>query len=385
MKVQKTIKAKIIKLTNRKQELLSREYENFQLALNGRDVKLYSATKQQAQRLKRRLDKGYKPEKKYPLIIRNDTIRVEQKPTKITKYWAKIPVYGQHGGVWVAIKPHCDILPEYSIRETKLKTHKGNFFLHITVQKEVEIKEPEHPDKLAIISCDLGEANPVTSVMYLDSKITPPEFYGREIRGIRATYTRVRKQIGKRKVKHALRVIRQIGQKESRIVKDKNHKISREIVNKAVKLREQGYEPVIVIGKLKGVRKSRRKWKTRCRKNNRKLHSMASYQMTSFITYKANWEGIPVALQEETWTSQICHRCGAIGERKGRYFRCHVCGLECNADGNGAINICNRFLGQWLRNRGLFDNPITPTVDSVSGNRELLEIQNAMGESPKFI
>jgi len=35
--------------------------------------------------------------------------------TKLTKYWARIPVKGRRGGVWVAIKPHEEIKPEYEI------------------------------------------------------------------------------------------------------------------------------------------------------------------------------------------------------------------------------------------------------------------------------
>jgi len=54
MKAKKTIKAKI-ELRKRKEELLKREYENWQRYLRGdRTVPLYSATKQQADRLLKR-------------------------------------------------------------------------------------------------------------------------------------------------------------------------------------------------------------------------------------------------------------------------------------------------------------------------------------------
>ena len=56
MKARKTIKAKILELRKRKEELLRREYENWQQYLRGdRTVPLYSATRQQADRLLRRL------------------------------------------------------------------------------------------------------------------------------------------------------------------------------------------------------------------------------------------------------------------------------------------------------------------------------------------
>jgi Lhr-like helicase len=56
MKVKKTIKAKILELRKGKEELLTREYENFQRYLHGdKSALLYSATRQQAERLLRRL------------------------------------------------------------------------------------------------------------------------------------------------------------------------------------------------------------------------------------------------------------------------------------------------------------------------------------------
>ena len=53
MKIQKTIKCGIIGLTRIKERLLTEEYENLQRFLRGdRDVRLYSASKQQALRPK---------------------------------------------------------------------------------------------------------------------------------------------------------------------------------------------------------------------------------------------------------------------------------------------------------------------------------------------
>jgi len=57
MKAKKTIKAKILELRKGKEELLRREYENFQRYFHGdKTVPLYSATRQQADRLLRRLN-----------------------------------------------------------------------------------------------------------------------------------------------------------------------------------------------------------------------------------------------------------------------------------------------------------------------------------------
>jgi Fic family protein len=68
MKVKKTIKAKILELRKGKEELLKHEYENWQKYLRGdKTVPLYSVTKQQADRLLRRLKDRFNREKEYPV------------------------------------------------------------------------------------------------------------------------------------------------------------------------------------------------------------------------------------------------------------------------------------------------------------------------------
>jgi len=90
----KTIRCKLIGLTRRKQELLNREYDNFQHWLEtGEDRGVYSAYKQDARWLykKARRMKG--------VPIRKDLIDIQRRDTKIAKYWARIRVKGVRGGV----------------------------------------------------------------------------------------------------------------------------------------------------------------------------------------------------------------------------------------------------------------------------------------------
>ena len=64
MKARKTIRAEILELRKGKEELLKREYKNFQRYLHGnKSAPLYSATRQQAERLLRRLNGKLKPNK----------------------------------------------------------------------------------------------------------------------------------------------------------------------------------------------------------------------------------------------------------------------------------------------------------------------------------
>ena len=67
MLAEKTIKAKVVAPTNRKKELMEKEYQCFQDALYGNDANLYSATRQQAERFLKRIKSP--KHRHYPLIL----------------------------------------------------------------------------------------------------------------------------------------------------------------------------------------------------------------------------------------------------------------------------------------------------------------------------
>jgi len=310
-------------------------------------------------------------------------LKIELRNTKIAQYWARIPVKGRRGGVWVAIKPHCQIEPDTEICESKLLKCNRDFYLHIVVQREVEIPKPELTDKTIIIACDIGEANPIVAVELWNygAERRNVKFLGKEIRGIRALYSRIRKVIGRKKVKHGAKVLDRID-RESRKVKDMLHKATRSIIERAEELKKKGFRPLIVYGDLKNVRKPHIKGKTRCRRNNRKVHTMPSYKIKHMLTYKALWEGMPCLGINESYTSQLCWRCGSLNtEIRKRLFRCKDCGLEYNRDLNGAVNIGNRLLGYMLNSRGSCEPPLTsPAINAPKG--DLSAISVCEGGSP---
>jgi putative transposase len=339
MKVQKVVKAKVAGLTRIKRQMLDHEYEGLQRFLRGdSSVELYSANKQQAQRFYTRV----KPDREYPLSIRKDLIRVERRDTKITRYWVRIPVKLRRGGVWVAVKPHCEITNDLEICESKLLRRNGEYFLHLTVKREVEIKT-SYPSVLAI---DLGIRHAACSV---DTRSGETHFYGRELRRVGGHYFHLRRRLGERKL---LKVIKRIGNKESRITNDQLHKIAKAIVDEAERT-----NAVIAIGNPKGIRCN-----GKGRRFNRKLNSWPFWKLRRYIEYKANWRGIAVVEVSEAYTSQLCWRCGATGVRSGKHhglFECHRCGLKENADRNGAFNMGKRALGQVSKVGAVVSQPVT--------------------------
>jgi len=341
MILQKTVKVKVFALTKIKEALLREEYDNFQACLRGFDVPLYSATKQQAQRLLRRL-KGKPKRKEYPMTLRRDVFNIRKTENKLARFWVKIPVHHVRGGVKVPIQiPDNQESPfSLSIREGKLLWKGDHWSLHIAVMKEVE-DTPQSPS--TILAVDLGERYIATSVEYADGVIKNPKFYGKEVRGTRRHYAWLRKRLGERKLLH---VTKRIGHTEKRKVNAIIHNISRSIVNEAKK-----HNAIIVLGDLKGIRK-----RAKGKRMNRIVSNMPYYSLTQMITYKAQWEGLSVVKVSERDTSKTCHRCGAEGKRPSQgLFKCLNCGLEYNADLNGAINIAERFESYMLSNGAAFD------------------------------
>lgn len=131
------------------------------------------------------------------------------------------------------------------------------------------------------------------------------------------------------------KVVKRIKDREKRIERDTNHKISRKIVDTA-KEANNG----IKMEKLKGIRK---RAKT-SRAFRYSLHSWSFYQLQDMIEYKAKLLGVPVSYIDPRYTSQECSRCGVIGNRNGKSFKCRdpECRHVDHADSNAAFNIAMR-------------------------------------------
>ena len=153
--------------------------------------------------------------------------------------------------------------------------------------------------------------------------------FGKEALHIHNKYKNIRKQLQEHR---KFKLLKKIKNRESRIVKDLNHKIAKEIVEVA-KSNNAG----IKLEQLKGIRNNRK----HSRKFNHSLHSWSFYQLQTFIQYKAELYGIPLTYVEPKYTSQDCSRCGDRGIRTGKKFVCE-CGHVDHADANASFNIALR-------------------------------------------
>ncbi|MFQ3476944.1 IS200/IS605 family element transposase accessory protein TnpB [Halonotius sp. F2-221B] len=331
---EKTVVAKILTddLTQSKLDAINHEYEAFQQYIRGdENADLYSATKQCADAY---VDTdNLRDDHDYPWFIRNDVfdvgVDVEQHDTNLTDWWLKLPVSQVWGGVNVPIQPHDEIPDEADVKDSKIVREDGDYYAHLTVRQEVEVGEEYD----GVIGVDFGVRWVATSVA-LPSRNT--EFYGREIRRIRRHHHDLRTRLQE---KGAYDTLQSVKAKEYRRVNDRLHKISRAIVEEA-----KERNALIVVGNLEGIQNQ-----DLGAEMNRRLHSMPHHTLKNYIEYKATFAGIVVRSVNEYMTSQTCWRCGEqeATTRKGQgQHLCHECGLDDNADKNGATNIAKKGLGK---------------------------------------
>jgi len=201
-----------------------------------------------------------------------------------------------------------------------------------------------------VLGIDLGLRNPVVSVA-LPSRRS--DFRGQKVKQIQSKYFYLRRQSKTGKGWH---------QREHNKVRDQLHKITTEIADFAEENRL-----IVAVGDLSGIHRQD-KGKTM----NRKLHRFPHYSFRQMLEYKCKERGIKYIEVDEAYTSQRCSRCGEIGDRNRGEFECGNCGLEIDADVNGARNIASRALGKSeirpLVSAGAdVTQPGTLSVDATSG------------------
>ncbi len=184
------------------------------------------------------------------------------------------------------------------------------------------VKDDPQYKEYSYIGVDLNATGHI-AVAAIDNKVLK---LGKEAPHIRRVYQSIRKKAQK---KGAYKFVKKLKNKESRKVKDINHKISRKIVDVA---KQKNY--AIKLEKLEGIRK---------KKQGRKLNGIKSnwsfFQLQQFVEYKAKLLGVPVFYVNPSYTSKKCSRCGTIGMREGKVFKCNCCGHHDHADANASFNI----------------------------------------------
>lgn len=197
----------------------------------------------------------------------------------------------------------------------------------LVAQIVYEAVEPELKPAGNIMGVDLGIKCPAVSYCS-DGSI---KFYGngRRNRYMRRHYAYLRRKLQASK---KMKAVMCINDKEQRIMRDIDHKLSHDIIKTAIAHNVK----VIKLEQLQNIRSTTR----RSRKNNHSLHTWSFYRLAKFIEYKARLAGITVEYVNPAYTSQRCPVCGSIHHADDRTYTCE-CGFYIHRDILGAMNICN--------------------------------------------
>lgn len=195
----------------------------------------------------------------------------------------------------------------------------------------VSMEVPHAGEVNGWIGVDRGQNNIAVAAL--------PKGFGKFWKGGRVKVLRRQFQHTRRKLQEAkqLNVVKQLEQRERRIMTHINHVISKQLVQFASDF-GMGLRFEDLIG-IRQTSKQRKKTKSDAG-NNR--DAWAFYQLEIFTRYKAIREGVPVESVPAPYTSKSDHRHGVIGRRNGDWFKAFD-GYRCNADWNASQNI-----GQWL-------------------------------------
>jgi putative transposase len=235
-----------------------------------------------------------------------------------------IKIYEETNSIWIScLNLHLEnTIPYIFTKINQAEIDKEYIFISVTVQEKSEIIPQQ------FIGVDRNTTGHVAVTANPDTgKI---EKLGKTALHIHRKYSAIRKRL---QAAGKFGQLKSVKNRESRIVKDLNHKISRKIVDMAV-----AQHAALVFEDLGGIHQTRKQH----RSFKYALHSWSFYQLQSFVEYKAKLLGVPVLYVDPAYTSQDCSRCGARGQRNGKKFKCPICGHVDHADVNAAFNIALR-------------------------------------------
>jgi IS605 OrfB family transposase len=185
---------------------------------------------------------------------------------------------------------------------------------------------------------------------------------------------RLRKRLQQKGTRSATGRLVVIAGRERRWKQERNHIISRQIVD-ASPASLMGREDLTAIRERTKRRHGKRASRKQ-RKVNRRASQWAFAELQAYIAYKALLSGSKAVKVDAYQTSQACPRCGhTAGEnrpQKGLLFRCQVCQLALHADLIGARTMALRTLlarQDWVSTGVLSERPDVSSEEAKAARR----------------
>jgi len=217
----------------------------------------------------------------------------------------------------------------YKFGTAKLVNKHGKYFLHIPVKYDVPVSNLS--EVCNVVGIDRGINFLIATY---DSKHRSDFVSGKTIKQKRAHYSKLRKELQKRKTPSSRRRIKAIGRRENRWMQDINHQVS-----KALALNNPKHT-LFVLEDLTGVRNATKRVGI---KDRYVSVSWSFYDLEQKLIYKAKQNQSTVIKVDPAYTSQCCPKCGhtekANRNKKKHLFTCKNCSYQSNDDRIGAMNL----------------------------------------------
>jgi putative transposase len=209
--------------------------------------------------------------------------------------------------------------------DAKLEFRNGNWFLSLPV--EHKLTAPKKPANVGqVFPVDMGLVNHVCMV----TKDKVVFLNGKKDHADKEWLSQVRRRY---QLHNRTDLVKAARGSEARWIRWVNHKLSRIIVDEAIK---RGCT-AIALEQLDGIRD-----KNRGRFMNRRIHGWSFFGLRGQIEYKAKIAGLAIIDVKPEFTSQKCPKCGHTEKRnratRGQ-FCCLSCGFKAHADYVAQLNI----------------------------------------------
>ncbi len=208
--------------------------------------------------------------------------------------------------------------------ETDLVHVRGAWYVFATCEGE----EPEPLAVAGVLGVDLG-------IVKLATDSDGEQHSGAQVKAVRERRFQHRKRLQRANTRRARWRLRTVAGREHRFQKDVNHRISKQLVEKAC-----ASHKALALADVTHIRQ--RTDTTARREQRRTRTSWAFAQLRQFVAYKAHLVGVPVLVVDPRNTSRTCSVCGHCehaNRQRQSSFVCRRCGFQANADGNAAVHI----------------------------------------------
>jgi putative transposase len=209
---------------------------------------------------------------------------------------------------------------------------------HVVVENG---KQPTTATGTNVVSVDLGEVYPAVvgdsqeaTLITCGARQHAKQGHNKRLASLTQALSKTRK--GTRRHKRLVCAKVRMTAKQTRVLRDMEHKISRAIVEGAVARQAN----TIVMGDVRDIADGIDKGTA----HNQRMSQWNHGKIRSYVAYKARAEGLRVVLQDEHHTSQTCPHCGHRHKPRGRVYTCRACGFSGHRDVVGQINILSAYL-----------------------------------------